>query len=476
MNNFEENFLHLRSRKIERHPAVKPGSKVTPSPATSTPIHRCPPSLEQLSKSIQESTQFYRELSDRVDQSCSRQHITSVLFPNLPDPIIFSMANQDQAPGAFYNKELADLMTTNIPKFQLNSGKNPALELRSFIKSCENVLSLFDPEEEEIVNEFFKLIKFRLGYNVLERITVDKFNTMQDLETHLRSICHLKLNKGRLLSQIKNERQDPKEDVSHYVECLRKLIAQGRSEYKNDKEFERKAIHTLKNSVKNELISIKLMDSDSKKFEELAEIAINRDSELHQRSYNVSKAETKASQELINELMKKIKNLEANQTADIQHIRQDYGLIAKLPNNRNKSSRPTNSNNYCNYCRRSGHDINECQSKNRNQPNRRNFNSFNNTELSRTSSRPNNPINKQFINHNRNYQPPNYSQNDNSRPVTNNYRPQHNGTPQYIGTPQYNPRNYSSFRPTQNNPQNYNPRSSPPGIRNLTTKTIQTFP
>lgn len=74
-----------------------------------------------------------------------------------------------------YNKDMAELMSKNIPKFELNSKINPALELRSFLKSCENVLKLF-PDQEQHRKEFFNLIKFRLGYDVQERITKDKFD------------------------------------------------------------------------------------------------------------------------------------------------------------------------------------------------------------------------------------------------------------------------------------------------------------
>lgn len=267
-----------------------------------------------------------------------------------------------------YNKEMADLMATNIPKFELNSSSNPALDLRSFIKACENVLNLFPEDDERAKEEFFKLIRFRLGYNVQERLTMDKFESLNGLETHLRSVCHLKLNKGKLLNEIRHEKQHNNEDVSHFVERLRKLIAQGRSEYTNDKEFEREAIHSLKNSVKNELISIKLLDSTTDKFEELAEIAIKRDSELHQRSYKATKSESSESQDLIKELIQKIQNLEAKQTASIQHIRQEPRFIRNNDKNRyNGPSRsPQRPQSYCSFCRRPGHDISECRSKNQN--------------------------------------------------------------------------------------------------------------
>lgn len=304
MNEPQGNFIKLRNRNIPK--LVPPTKKIE----TSTPIKKSPPNLENLRHSVQESTKFLRELSNNVDNNLS----------SLESVISSKMTCQ---PTTIYNKELADLMATNIPKFNLNSGNNPALGLRSFIKSCENVLNLFDPDDEDVVTEFFKLIKFRLGYDVQERLTIEQFDDIQSLENHLRSVCHLKLNKGKLLSEIRHEKQHFNEDVSNFVERLRKLIAQGRSEYPKDKEFEKEAIHTLKNSVKNELISIKLMDSDSNKFEELAELAINRDSDLHQRAYRTSKPNDSVSQDLVNELLQKIKKLEEKQTATIQHIRQE---------------------------------------------------------------------------------------------------------------------------------------------------------
>lgn len=370
MSDSDESYIELRSRRVNKHsiPVKSPTTSIT---RTSTPVHSLSPSLENISRSIQESTRFYKELSNRVDRAdriISVQNF-STLFPSLVDPSIHFIMEPPHPP--VYNKEIADLMATNIPKFELDSSTNPALELRAFIKSCENVLNLF-PDNEEANEEFFKLIKFRLGYNVQERVTIDKFESLQDLETHLRSVCHLKLNKGKLLSEIRHERQLHNEDVSHFVERLRKLIAQGRSEYSNDKEFEREAIHTLKNSVKSELISIKLMDSKANKFEELAEIAINRDLELHQRSYNITKPEKNVSQDLINDLIQKIKNLEAKQTANIQHIRQESRFNTNPPKNTyNGSSRLIQRSPYCGYCQRSGHDISECRSKNRN--NQRNF-------------------------------------------------------------------------------------------------------
>lgn len=170
-------------------------------------------------------------------------------------------------------------MTANIPKFELKPNSNQALELRTFLKSCENVLHLYDMENNQDLAEFFKLITFRLGYNVQERITKSNFASLKDFESHLRTICHIKLNKGKLLAEIRNEHQRP-----------RKLIAQGRSEYPTDNEFESEAKKTLKNNVKNELISIKLIDSNVQRFEELAEIALN----------------VRALEELIKQLMKKI--------------------------------------------------------------------------------------------------------------------------------------------------------------------------
>lgn len=434
MSDSEENYYNLRSRRVER------SNPATSQAQTSTPIRRLPPRFDQISRTIQGATQFFRELSNRVDQNISVQHL-STLFPSLEDPSIFFMMNQQ--PGV-YNKEIADLMTNNIPKFELSSSANPALHLRSFIKSCENVLSLFQEDDEPSKQEFFKLIKFRLGYDVLERITLDKFESIQDLEAHLRSICHLKLNKGRLLNEIRNERQHNNEDVSHFVERLRKLIAQGRSEYTNDREFEREAIHTLKNAVKSELISIKLMDSNNDRFEDLAEVAINRDSELHQRSYNITKTESSKSQELIHELMQKIKDLETKQTATIQHIREEPRLRPRPPNRLayNTPFRP--SQKYCNYCKRSGHIIDECRSRDRN--NQRNGHNQNQSPT-RNYERPNYPHNRHFINQNNRQ---------------HSYRNQQNNNPQ-----QSDSRNYSY---NQSHGRNHNYRSNSPESRNINTQ------
>lgn len=426
MKKSEENFTHLRSRKVAR---LEPKSTATKSQQrTSTPNPSPPRSLANLRESVRDTTQFLKEISNDIDENLS------LIFPNLTGPIqntsqffkelsnhpdknlsnLFPNTSRsctspirmaDQ--GAFYNKELADLMANNIPKFQLNSGNNPALELRSFIKSCENVLSLFDSEDNDTKEEFFKLIKFRLGYDVQERLTVDKFEDIQSLENHLRSVCHLKLNKGKLLSEIRHERQYHNEDVSHFVERLRKLIAQGRSEYPNDKEFEREAIHTLKNSVKNEFISIKLMDSTTNKFEELAEIAINRDSDLHQRAYKTTKTNESASQDLINQLMEKIKTLEAKQKeiATVQHIRNDPRFITKPQYRANIPHRSPNRNTiFCNYCKRIGHHINDCRTKNRNLFNS-NSNQYRNNRNENYGNyrRNHNANNNRMGNYNRNY-------------------------------------------------------------------------
>lgn len=436
MSDSDEDYYNLRSRRVEKHNRIHIGRTSTSQAQTSTPVRSSPPQLraQELIRTIRKSTQYFRELSNQVDQNISVQHCTT-LFPNLANSSVnLTMVNP---PAMIYNKEIAELMTNNIPKFELNSSANPALELRSFIKSCENVLNLFTEDNVAAHAEFFKLIKFRLGYDVLERITVDKFETIAELETHLRSICHLKLNKGRLLSEIRHERQLSDEDVSHFVERLRKLIAQGRSEYPNDKEFEREAIHTLKNSVKNELISIKLMDSASNKFEELAEIAINRDSELHQRSYSITKSDSNVSPDVINELVQKIKNLEAKQTASIQHIREEPRLRTKSPNRYgNVPFRPpSRARSYCNYCKRPGHNINECRSRNRNQNYQRNGFNQNYTQP-------------------RNFEGPNYTQN-------RQYQSREYQEPDYNNNPRTFSRNYSN-----NQPRNYNSRSSSPEARN----------
>lgn len=447
MSDSDENFTHLRNRKVPRH--ISPPRNRRPK-ATSTPQHSPQISIDNIRQSIRETTDFLRNLSNQVDQNLSAPNLTS-LFTNLELSINHLM---DPQARTIYNKEMADLMSANIPKFELHSSANPALNLRSFIKACENVLSLLPQDNNEANEEFFKLIKFRLGYDVLERITIDKFENIKDLETHLRSICHIKLNKGKLLNQIRHERQDVNEDVSHFVERLRKLIAQGRSEYTNDKEFEREAMHTLKNAVKNELISIKLMDSNTDKFEELAEIAINRDSELHQRSYNVSKGESKASQEIIKELMQRIKDLESNKTANIQHIRQVPTFRTTSPNNYNTRFRQTSqSNSYCNYCKRPGHSINECRSKMRNTilPN-----SYNNFQQPRNYSRQN-------YTQNPNFQPDNFSRNNSTRPFAN-YRPQYNNSQHYTT------RHNSPTRPTQHNPNHFIPRNNSPVPRDFNHK------
>lgn len=448
MNNSEKHFINLRSRKIPR--PVPEATATTSQPQTSTPNRSPDESLGNLGKSVRDTTQFLREISSDIDGNLS------ILFPHLSRSCISPLRMAEQ--GVFYNKELASLMTTNIPKFQLNSGNNPALELRSFIKSCENVLSLFDPQDEETKEEFFKLIKFRLGYDVQERLTVDKFEDIQSLENHLRSVCHLKLNKGKLLSEIRHERQQYNEDVSHFVERLRKLIAQGRSEYPNDREFEREAIHTLKNSVKNEFISIKLMDSNTNKFEELAEIAINRDSDLHQRAYKTSKTTEPASQDLINKLMEKIKILEDKQAATVQHIRHEPRFRAKSPYRVNNPQRSPNRNIiFCNYCKRSGHHINDCRTKNRNQgynnPNSYNSNQYrNNRNHSPRTYSPHNGRNSQHqydTNHyshnnrcNRDYENSNYERNFQNQ---NNHSPDRDSRNQPMNSnrPQENSNRYA---------------------------------
>lgn len=457
MSDSDEDYLQLRSRRVNRDTRSIIEANV-PRQNTSTPIQSLSPPFEELSRSIREATRFYREVSNLVDRNLSAQHF-STLFPDLTNSSIhYHIMN----PQPIFNKEMADLMATNIPKFELNSITNPALELRSFIKSCENVLNLFPAENQNAKEEFFILIRFRLGYNVQERITVDKFESIIDLETHLRSVCHLKLNKGKLLNEIRHERQNHNEDVSHFAERLRKLIAQGRSEYPNDREFEREAIRTLKNSVKNELISIKLLDSPTDKFEELAEIAINRDSELHQRSYNTSKSESTISPDLINELMQKIKILESKPTANIQHIRQEPAIRASHHTN-NRYNEPSRSPQrpFCNFCKRSGHNIDECRSKNRsNNLYRTNYNSFNKQESPRNFNNQsylqnrNNPRNRGYpaatrLDYDRNYQnEPNHVRHQYSNSNFQRNQPP-NSTEHEL---QRNESQCSNFRDTRNDP------------------------
>lgn len=356
---------------------------------TSTPVKER--TLEEIRETIQGSTSLIRKVSNLlqpVDKNLSVQNLSSIYLVSADT----SSRNMAQA----YNKDLSDLMAANIPRFELNSCNNPSLELRAFIKSCENVLNLFPVEDIQTREEFFKLIKFRLGFDVQERITMEKFENIKELESHLRAICHIKLNRGKLLSEIRREKQFDTEDVSKFIERLRKLIAQGRTEYPKDTEFEREAVHSLKNCIKNELISFKLMDSETTKFEELAEIAINRDCELRQRSYNSMKSEATSSKELINELIEKIKKLEANQTANIQHIRHESRFREKSPI---KKLLPISRNSFCSFCNRSGHSLNECRSKDTR--NKRIFHDnfrahFNNPNSSWNQSQPNRQYGEQY--------------------------------------------------------------------------------
>lgn len=162
------------------------------------------------------------------------------------------------------------------------------------------------------------------------------------------------------MNQIRNEQQYAHEDVSHFVERLRKLIAQGRSEYPNDKKFETEAIRTLRNSVRNELISVKLMDSKVGRFEELADIAITRDSDLHERIYK-AKSENSSTKDILSELLEKIKTMEMSQTATIQHIREsNYRSRSPSRFHRSPSRSPQRYDVICYYCRKPGHVMAEC--------------------------------------------------------------------------------------------------------------------
>lgn len=289
---------------------------------------------QQLRKSINDTTHLIQELNSLLDD-------------NMPLP---------QEPS--YNKDMAELMSKNIPKFELSSNTNAAMQLRSFLKACENILSLF-PDLPQVKKEFFNLIKFRLGYDVQERVTKKEFTTLKELEDHLRSICHIKLNREQLLTKIRNERQNHIEDVSTFVERLRKLIAQGRSEYPDDKEFGKEAIRTLKQGVKNELIGIKLLDCSSNEFDELADIAITRDSELNQRNNN-KKNDISSSNDLISELLEKMKALEAGQNATVQHIRETR-YRPNSPNRfRSPSRSPNRSEKNCHLCKKPGHFMADC--------------------------------------------------------------------------------------------------------------------
>lgn len=401
------NFLELRNRSVLRtRPTDNSTFSLTSGYPNRTSTPEQSPQVENIRRSIQETSNFLRSISEQVSNGNFIPNLTS-LFDDISE---ISSISQNMNQSA-YNKEMAEIMATNIPKFELNSNTNLALELRSFIKACENVLKLFETEEDESYKrEFFRLITFRLGYNVQERITKNKFENLKDLENHLRSICHIKLDKGKLLNEIRHERQRYNENVSDFIERLRKLIAQGRSEYNNDREFEREAIHTLKNSIKNELISIKLMDSNSDKFEELAEIALNRDIELHQRSYNTKHiAESNKQQETINELIQKIKDLEAKQAATINNLRREQ----------NRSKSPIKFNNsyqerdhlFCSYCKRKGHLIKDCRQK-------RNQNQFSNQ----------NPQNKFYNRNQATYRPAFSSQNYQNQKYRNNSPSRFNNT------------------------------------------------
>lgn len=342
-----------------------------------------------LRESVQTTTAFLKDLN----QSLKTEE------PLIIEPVgtrQLEIMARPQPPA--FNKDMAELMTANIPKFELNIESNAALDLRAFLKSCKNVLSLFGDNDQDIRNEFFRLIKFRLGYNVLERITKENFADLQDLETHLRTVCHIKLNKGNLLAEIRNEKQHNNEDVSHFVERLRKLIAQGRAEYANNGDFEVEAVRTLKNSIKNELISIKLMDSNAQNFEELAELAINRDSELNQRAHKITnKPEDKQTSELLQTLLQKIKLLEESKEVTVQHIRQENRFRSNSPNNnynfkRSESKSPVRNNKLCHYCKKPGHFISECRRRsqfNQNPPQATNYGNYQTTGISNNQ----NPIN-----------------------------------------------------------------------------------
>lgn len=367
--------IELRNRIItiqneQKSKIPRATSSVLPKHTTSTTTENTTKNQEQYPNSSEKSsTDSNRELPStsheqilRTEQERLRTSLTetTALIKQLSidtNPIDApKMAEEDQNPQPF-NKNMADMMTTHIPKFELNPNTDPALELRSFLRACENVINLFDIDDESTLTEFLQLIKLRLGYNVQERITKTVFKDLKDLENHLRSVCHIKLNKGKLLSEIRNEHQHPDEDVSHFVERLRKLIAQGRSEYPRDKDFEYEAIRTLKNSVKNELISIKLMDSTINVFEDLADVAITRDSELNQRAYNKTLHKNSETNDLMNEILKKIKKLEtSNQPATVQNITQEN------PSPRHETNKsPQRNHIICNYCKKPGHLIANCR-------------------------------------------------------------------------------------------------------------------
>lgn len=423
---------YLRSQARRRQESnLEPLASSTPTPSNS----------QNNQALVREATSLLQSLDiNSSDKYIPVQNLSS-LYDSDSD-------NSHDMPHQVYNKELAEIMMANIPKFDLNSTENPAMQLRSFIKACRNVLDLYT-DNAQANSDFFKLIKFRLGYNVQERITKHDITTLQNFEDHLRSICHIKLNKGKLLTEIKNERQHASEDVSHFVERLRKLIAQGRSEYANDKEFEKEAIRTLKNSVKNELISIKLMDSLTDKFEELAEIAINRDSELHQRSYNTSNTQNSApsneTQKILHELLDKIRNLENQKSATIQHIQHETRFRSNSPfGSRNPPQRPISISKFCNYCRRSGHDIKECRRRNSNNANRNRNRNFNN---SHGYPQQNQYSNRNYQHNQNNYHnPPNtYNKSPNSyQNSPNNYG---NSSNTYQNSP----------RPHTNNPNQQGP-------------------
>ena len=323
-----------------------PDSIYRPSSSKTLPENLYPASIA-FTPLIKSATVSDQELAEKLEDSIRIQQSTQ------------SDRNTSAIMSTF-NKELIELMNNNIQKFELNTESNVAIELRAFIKSCENlfdIIGITNAEDETVkaqkIKDFFKLIKIRLGYNVQERMTEHSFKNLKEFENHLRTVCNIRQNRDKLLHEIRHEYQKADESVSKFAERLRKLIAQGRSEHPDDKEFEKEAAKTLRFKVRNELVSIKLMDCDKKPFEELAEIAIQREISLTQR------LKSENNSEMIDNLLRKIKSLESkiqSQEATVQTIRFEA-------NKQSVQTRKPYSTDLCNYCKKPGHFIKDCNKK-----------------------------------------------------------------------------------------------------------------
>lgn len=130
--------MNLRSRKLPS-PQTENQTFNLPnaySSRTSTPEPQ-PQKFQEIQQNIQNASALLRSINEIIDNHTSAPNLTS----------LFCDTSFNSTTMTTYDKEMAKIMATNIPKFELKPNTDHAIELRSFIKACENVLKLYENPE-----------------------------------------------------------------------------------------------------------------------------------------------------------------------------------------------------------------------------------------------------------------------------------------------------------------------------------------